>query len=223
MKNKDRYFLGSFSVALGILLALGQFDFWHVIYSIIFDFWPLLIVAGGIYRISRNNKLSGVFLSCVGIFLLCHTLFNINLYGFFWPLIFIAGGVAILCDVDKKPAKDQENKEENDEDKIDDTRIFWNTDKKITSKNFKGGSIDNILGRYIIDLSECKISDSSAKLEVNAVLGAVDVIVPKNCRVVVNGESIFGTWDTELSERSIEKPVLKIVGTAIFGGVKVTE
>lgn len=222
MKSKDKYFFGSFLVALGILLALAQFDFWHIIYSVIFDFWPLLIVAGGIHRISRNSTLSGVFLSCVGVFLLCHTLFGINLHGFFWPLMFIAAGVAILCDVDKKTTKDQK-KEEDEEDTIDDTRIFWNTDKKITSKNFKGGSVDNILGRYIIDLSKCTISDSSAKLEVNAVLGVVDVIVPKDCRVVVSGESIFGTWDTELNERSIEKPVLKISGTAIFGGVKVTE
>lgn len=222
MKSKDRYFFGSFLVALGILLALGQFDFWHIIYSAIRDFWPLLIVVGGIHRISRNSTLSGVFLSCIGVFLLCHTLFGLNLDGFFWPLIFIATGVAILCDIDKKSTKEQKEVED-EEDRVEDTRILWNTNKKITSKNFKGGSIDNVLGRYIIDLSKCTISDSSAKLEVNAVLGAVDVIVPKNCRVIVNGDSIFGTWDTNLSERDIEKPVLKLTGTAIFGGVKVTE
>ncbi|HOV34727.1 MAG TPA: LiaF-related protein [Candidatus Dojkabacteria bacterium] len=226
MKNKDKYFLGAFLVALGIILALGQFDFWHIIYSIIFDFWPLIIVAGGIHRIAHKSTVSGIFIACVGVFLLCHTLFNISLHGFFWPIILMGAGVSVLCSAEEKSSKKDE--EDNDQDKvddnyIDDTRIFWNTSKKLVSKDFTGGTIDNIFGRYLLDLTKCVVSDSGAKLEINTVLGAVDVIVPKNCRVIVNGESIFGTWETELDERDIEKPVLKITGTAIFGGVKVTE
>lgn len=112
-------------------------------------------------------------------------------------------------------------KDERDE--FQDSVIFWGVDKGLTSKNFKKADLNVAFGGYKLDMSETKISKDGAKIIANAAFGGIEIIAPKDCKVVSKGSGIFGGWDNKLVDRDIKSPVLEISGSAIFGGIEIKE
>ena len=84
-------------------------------------------------------------MSGAGVSFLISQFTNISIFAIFWPLIIIAIGVSILL----KPSKDNWSKSETfKDDSINQSLMMWGADWKVTSKNFKGGKIDVLLGGF---------------------------------------------------------------------------
>ena len=77
-------------------------------------------------------------------------------------------------------------------------------------------------GGGTLDLSDVTVVDG-AKLEVTAVFGGLEVIVPKKALIEVRGTSVMGRFSNQLTVRDGKLPKLTIAGTAVFGGVEVKE
>jgi predicted membrane protein len=107
--------------------------------------------------------------------------------------------------------------------KISDTVLFWGLDKKLDSKSFKGGEVNAVFGGVKIDLRDVKIAKAGAKIIANAAFGGVEIIVPKECKIVADGMGILGGWENKVTSRDAKEPVLEITGTAVFGGVEIKE
>lgn len=225
MKNGTKIIVGSLLVLFGSVLMLdeaGVFNYFNFdIWSVVSTFWPLILIAAGLRLILHNNTTSGVLITVVGAIIFLSNVFDRNFFSFLWPVLIISLGLSIIFKKDEEESTDSKKKYKGE--RIDDTVIFWGSEKKVTSKDFKGGEVNAIFGGYELDLRDCEISKSGARLEINAIFGGIDVYVPKNCRIITDGVGILGGWEPKLSESDIKEPVLKISGSAIFGGVEIKE
>jgi predicted membrane protein len=224
MKNKTKIFLGILLLLTGALILLNNVGFlapYGITLSTFWTFfWPALFLGIGITLIFDKNFTPGVIFSLVGLAMLASRLLNWNFWSTFWPLILIGIGLSIILRKDKEVSLNSAAKVSND-DTLDDNVLFWGVEKKLTSKNFKGGEINTIFGGYQLDLRDTKIAKDGAELNVNCAFGGVEIFVPKNCRVVTNGTGILGGWTPNIEPSSVDEPLLTIKGVAAFGGVEI--
>jgi predicted membrane protein len=226
MRNKTKTFLGVLLLLVGGLVLLnnvGVLAPWGISLSTFWDFfWPALFLGIGITLIFDKNFTPGVIFSIVGLAILASRLLDWGFWSTFWPLILIGIGLSVLLRREKALSLNDAAKVSKDE-KLEDTVLFWGVEKKVTSKEFKGGEINTVFGGYQLDLREAEISKDGAELNVNCAFGGVEIFVPKNCRVVTNGTGLFGGWAPNIEPSEVDKPVLTIRGVAAFGGVEIKD
>lgn len=95
--------------------------------------------------------------------------------------------------------------------------------KRILSKNFKGGKISAILGGAEIDLSQADMTEP-AMLNIEVALGGVKLVVPPHWQVQVNVSNVLaGVEDKRLYQNVSPDPkkILKIYGSVILGGLEI--
>lgn len=95
--------------------------------------------------------------------------------------------------------------------------------RRVLSKNFKGGKISAILGGSEIDLSQADMTDP-AMLNIEVALGGVKLIVPPHWSVQVNVSNVLaGVEDKRLYSHVTPDPkkILKIYGSVILGGLEI--
>ncbi len=220
-KDYTKLFLGLIIVSIGLSLLFGQLGL-ESIFGFSFSyllsiFWPLIIIIVGI-TIWMNSKNSfGLIVSGIGLFFLLNTLFDIDVWGLFWPILLIGVGLLILFKGSVKSTVDKSS-----EDYISVNTIFSGTEKKISSKSFEGGSLFVLFGGSEIDLRKAELSKDGAHIEITAAFGGVTIFVPDDVQVVSEGSALFGGWESK-ANASIKQgaPVLRISGSAIFGGVEI--
>jgi hypothetical protein len=81
-----------------------------------------------------------------------------------------------------------------------------------------------VLGGMVLDLREASFSRGVTEIEVKAVLGGAQIIVPPGLAVEVSGSAILGGID-HVDRMPVqldpERPVLRVRGFAVLGGVAV--
>ncbi len=243
-----------FRIVIGVLLILIGFAVIgdkisdSNIWSLISTYWPVILIFWGLdsFFSKKNSVYFSLFISILGaLFLLGNLgLTPLEWYDFIWPTILIAIGIRFIIPgkwkskrkkghivideeiiVDKEFIKNGINiNQSNDEDKLENYNLFSGFETKVSSQNFKGGEVGSIFGGADIDLTEAKLHDNKARLELYAIFGGVDIIVPKNWKIIVKGTPVFGgitnsTHNTEQNEG--EEIKLFIEAYAIFGGIEI--
>ena len=159
----------------------------------------------------------GIFLIVLGIgFYL-----GVNLWQIFWPLVLVFIGLMIIMRPPERKGWDKETVV-SEEDKIDEVVIFWGIDKKIKSGDFRGGNIVAVFGGGKVDLSEAQMKEKGIKMEVAAVFGGLEIIIPSDWSVSSSGAGVFGDFDNK-AKAPKEKVGgrLEVEGAAVFGGVTI--
>jgi len=197
----------------------------------LYRFWPMILVAFGVmYFFSRGSRVWGAMLTVFGLLLQLDHLGIINLtWGMIWGLGWIAVGVAVMWGslVARRilPAKPDPNVDPSTT--LADNVVFGGIERRLTTKDFRGGVATAIFGGIELDLSEAEMTQTEARLEVNAIFGGVELRVPYHWQVVSRGTPIFGGFvDKTRLRDSVDpndprKKVLVLTGAAIFGGVDV--
>jgi hypothetical protein len=109
-----------------------------------------------------------------------------------------------------------------DQDYIDEVAIFGGGKKIITSENFKGGKITAIFGGQELILTRAKLADGIVELEVFAMFGGWNLVVPPTWQVKSEVVAIFGG----ISDKRVFSPQdvrdntqqLVVKGLVMFGG-----
>ena len=100
--------------------------------------------------------------------------------------------------------------------------LFSGTDRQISDKDFKGGRINAVFGGFKLDLSNADIKGDQAVMEINAVFGGGELIVPPNWEVVLSGSGVFGGVEDKTRryplDPALAKKTLVIKGAVVFGG-----
>jgi hypothetical protein len=92
-----------------------------------------------------------------------------------------------------------------------------------TATSFRGGTVDCWYGGGIIDLREADLDPAGARLEVRAIFGGAQIVVPETWSVSSKVVGLGGLGDVRPKvERHVDAPHLTIEGIAIFGGFGVT-
>jgi hypothetical protein len=108
------------------------------------------------------------------------------------------------------------------DERIDITSVFGGSNRRIFSKNFRGGQMTAIFGGSDLDLSQADIQGTVA-VDVVAVFGGVKLIVPSNWEVKSNISAILGGVEDKRKDPSSFSPEKKLVltGVCMFGGVEI--
>ncbi|HOY46544.1 MAG TPA: hypothetical protein PKU95_02830 [Candidatus Dojkabacteria bacterium] len=208
---------GSFLVLLGtsILLQQPPFSMWGLNFGSVFSlFWVVV----GVLLLSRRKLFWGFMFTAFGLISFFSGLFNFDLGAWFFPMIFIALGLSVLFRSNSIPNL---STGASTDDTINETVIFGALEKSYDSKSFKGGKVDCVFAGMKLDLRGLKLDKDGADLEVNAVFGGGEIIVPKDMKVASSGTGVFGGWSNKFEQSATSGPVLRLKGAAVFGGVEV--
>lgn len=207
-------------IIIGVLLLLENMGY---IYDIHFwGLWPVFPILIGISLVLKpkpyQRLTSGWILIVVGALFLGNNLDLIRFgFGDIWPLFLVLAGLAII----RHAMKGRQNKEEN-LDFIDMNFILGGGDYNFTSKKLEGAKFLAFMGGGTIDFREADMAGDKIEIDVFAMWGGLELIVPKTWSVIVQGMPIMGGIENKAAAaQQGSKKTLVITGTVIMGGVEV--
>ena len=221
-RNASRLFVGLVIIAFGAIALLDNFGVVRI--GNVWRLWPLILVAIGLSKVLRPRgspgRVAGTILTVVGVWLLLE---NLGVWpyslGDLWPLIVVALGVFLvwgaLGNRPRGPFPD-------DSSRVSSFSMLGGTEHRSKSQDFQGGDATAILGGCKIDLRQAAIKSGEALLDVFAMWGGVEIIVPRSWSVVIKGAPILGGFEDKTdSPREEGGPRLIVRGTALMGGVEI--
>ncbi len=219
--------LGIILIAIGtlVLLAnLGQLPFALHLHQ----WWPLILIVLGVVHLYNNRNIfdfSGLFLILLGGIFLAATL-RVICWGTiwrFWPALLILLGISIIFRRHPVPlALGGRSAAGSNDSTVQVTNILSGSDRRVTSQEFKGGDVQNILGGTKIDLLEAKLAAGDWLLTVSTILGGIEIFVPRDWNIVVQPTNMLGGVD----DRTRQAPAagggkLVIKASALLGGIDI--
>ncbi|MBN2425079.1 MAG: hypothetical protein JXR46_02280 [Calditrichaceae bacterium] len=235
MEHKGRHFLdakvvlGLFIIVAGALMLLDNFGYYTGF--TIWKWWPLILIILGLGQILQPKESrqtwTGGFLLILGLLFLGDNL-RIIIFGFWdiWPIILIFIGVMILRHHVWR--KDQAH---------DGNNTFINLffflgggDHSYSTHKLEGGSLNAIMGGGKIDLREASIVGDALIIEVFIIWGGIELFIPKDWQVNVQGMPIMGGIDNKTSTALVSEngagtgksgKRLIVKGLVIMGGLEI--
>ncbi len=225
-RTQGRIFWGLLLIVLGGLFLLDQMDKLDF-GDLIGHYWPVVFILLGFSILLSNNFRNagaGIFFIAFGAFFLLIRLriFDRMVWSYLWPLAIIAVGIWILL----RPAwhPDRKKAEGMTADDLDINQVFSGSVRKIESQNFRGGKADVVFGSAEIDLRGARLAGGQATLILSAVFGGIEVFVPRDWQVVLEGSPVLGSIETKKAVSDVPKTqTLTIKGSAVFGSIEVKE
>lgn len=225
--NAGRVFWGLILVAVGALFLFERLG-WEDFGDIVSTYWPVIFILIGISMLLGNGfRQAGgaLFFILLGVFFLLRELdvLHQDVWHYIWPAALILLGVWLIL----KPAFRSSGiagmpvVKESD---VDLTCIFSGQERKIQSAQFKGGRVTAICGGCDLDFTGAGLEGGKATIEATAIMGGVDIIVPRDWHVVIDGTPILGGVGDERRQpvpAAEAKATLYVKGTAILGGISI--
>jgi predicted membrane protein len=220
--------IGGIAILLGILFLLGNLGYISDVHYYL-RFWPALLVVFGAIKAAQSGspggRTWGAVIAVVGVLMLLNRahFLSVDLWAL-WPLALVAMGGSILWHTAtaRRRMRDGEPSPEN-ESFVNGTAIMGGFKRTNASKDFRGGELTAIMGGIELDLRQSAIRPGGeATLNIEAIMGGVEIRVPGEWTVVLQGTPVLGGYDDKTyPPQSANAPRLVIKGTAIMGGVEI--
>lgn len=80
-----------------------------------------------------------------------------------------------------------------------------------------------VFGGVDLDLRQARLEAHEITIETKAVFGGVQIVVPEDLMVIIDGSGVFGGFAGNAEDRQppTGAPVVRVTGKAVFGGVAV--
>jgi predicted membrane protein len=209
---------GLFFAAAGLLLTADNLDLLDA--EPYLRLWPGLLVVVGVFKLldAKSSRLAGIAFVVVGAWILA---LNLNWIRFtifdFWPLIMIGLGLALLArafglalPTDRFAPKPGTSV------------AFFSQRKQVeTSQDYRGGSLVATLGGQELDLSGAGIGSEPAVLDVFAMWGGIEIIVPDDWEIVSDVTPVMAGFEARGGANADPKKRLVVRGAAIMAGIDV--
>lgn len=207
-----RFWVGLVLVALGVL---GILDATDVVESgeLIGDWWPVAVIGLGIVAMVSQRRVSigPSVVTVIGLILLAGTL-DLTTGDLWWPALLAIAGTAVLAGLRRRHSTHSP------------LVIFGGATTREQSRHLRHTDVSAIFGGSTLDLRQARI-DPGATVDAFALFGGVKVLVPPGWRVELGGLPFLGGLEDKTNGNGnlpADAPVLAVNGTAIFGGVEVT-
>ena len=241
MANEFRRFPSGLSwglaiIAIGTIFLLDQMEIVSA-HHVFQYFWPAILIFFGVEGLlfcSGPGRFWGSFLTLAGAVLLLSNLGYLHIrWSMFWPLAIILWGLWILSRSlggssswgskwVRPLSMGVETGLASDSPDLHADTVFSTTNRRITSKNFRGGKLAAVFGELKIDLTEAEIEGDEAVIHLDAVFGAVEIRVPNTWAVASRGAAVFGEYSDRTVHAQPPGPGAKrlvVKGGAVFGSV----
>jgi len=223
-RNAPRLFVGMVVIALGALALLDNLGV--IEFGDIWSLWPLLLVAFGLARMLRpagqpGRWMGGLFF-LFGAWLIFQNLglAPVRLGIVFWPLLIVLLGVRLVWGAVARGALQGPPTEGSA--RLSAFAMLGGAEHKSNAADFQGGDATAILGGCKIDLRQAAVKTGPAVLDVFAMWGGIEIIVPADWGVVVQGTPIMGAFEDKTTPpREGAGARLIIKGVVIMGGVEI--
>ncbi len=230
-RQRSRVVFGAFIVVVGLFALLDNLHLFDS--QLVQPFWPLVFVALGALKLAtpRNpgSFVVGGALIAVGAGM---TLQNLGLIHFewrqLWPVALILVGLNVLTkgfrvrgDVTCRASPGQREERFEHGSRIDASATLSGIVLKNDSQEFTGGEINAVMGAVEIDLRQAAIA-TEAVLHLSIIMGGVEIKVPREWSVAVNGSPILGGIEDKTVPPMIPGKRLVIEGSVIMGGVEIS-
>jgi len=216
-----RMILGVGIVLLGVALLLERLELFDA--ERLTRFWPVILIAVGLkvlMEAARTGRwVGGAVITLLGLIFLGREL---DLIGFgvgeLWPLFIILAGLGILARGFRRGGDDRASRDE----RISQFGILCGLSPKISSPEFKGGEINAFMGGVEVDLREAGVGEEGAVIVVFAMMGGIEIVVPRDWTVNTNVTPFMGAVEDK-TDRSESDPAkrLTIKGFVMMGGIEV--
>ena len=130
-----------------------------------------------------------------------------------WPLFLVVWGVLLILrhnsqgrSQEAMPASGTSSPESQSgpmaQEHILQSSVFGDTNVRISSQSFKGGTISTVFGDSVIDLSNAGLSDGEQMLKVSGVFGNTTITLPRDMAFSATVNTVFG--DAQVIEQKKE-------------------
>lgn len=224
MKKINRIIWGIVLVAAGVTFALNALNITNI--DVFFDgWWTLFIIvpcAAGLF--TEREKTGNIIGLAVGVFLLlcCQDVLSFSML---WKLlvpavIVIIGLKMVFTGIFGNKANEIIAKlKENGNDPKVGFAAFSGCNLNYDGEVFEGAELSAVFGGVKCDLRNAVIEKDCA-IQVSAIFGGVDILVPDHINVKVSSNCIFGGISNKTAVHR-EAPTIYISGTCMFGGVEI--
>lgn len=215
-------------IALGVILVLIGIALLGFNYNFLPDYWwnvfftwqTFLILLGIILLFSKTSKLSGIVLIFIGgIFIIPEfTGYDLHYRKIFLPIILILIGIGILFK--KQKTKNPFKKGiASTSGILNESAIFSGSEIIFTESEFRGGEINAIFGGYHLNLTKTNLPLGTTFLEMNAIFGGIEIVVPDTWKVTSKTTAVFGAFEDKRYNKIVldAERELVITGSIIFG------
>ena len=245
--------IGTAILLVGVLFLLQNFGIVHVrnlweYWPVWMIAWG---IAGATGAGNASGRVWGGLIATTGSLLLLNNLHIIstNVWGILWPLMLIVVGLQVLYrNARRRRWRDDDNfsPTRGPEDgptatpggsapqgetpgaaprpgHLDEWAFFSGSRRRVDSQDFKGGEAFAMFGGVELDLRSAVITQDEVMIDASALFGGVDIQVPENWNVIVEGHGMFGGYEDKTLHTMPEnaRPRVVITGSAVFGGVVV--
>jgi len=235
-RGNNRVWAGLFLVGAGVLLFANKMGVglpeW------LFT-WPMILIAVGIFKGIQSGfrDNSWIIMLLVGsLFLWDNIVDGVDLRNFILPIIVISVGLLFIFrpkstwkhgDGWRNRKRDEwKNSSYNTTDEgeyIEINSVFSGANKRVLSKNFKGGEINCFMGGAEIDLTQSDIQ-GTVILESNVVFGGLKITIPPHWDIKTEVNTVFGGIEDKRPVVAAKIDTSKVVvlrGNTIFGGIEI--
>ncbi len=224
--TQSRIFWGLILIALGVGFLLDQLGNWDF-GDFIGEYWPGIFIIIGLSILINNNFRNagaGIFFIALGAFFL---LVRLRILGHslwhYWPVFIIAAGLWMLL----RPSGGAYKKKSPEiiADDLSISQVFSGTSRRVESQSFKGGKAEVVFGSAEIDLSGAGLEGGQATLYLSAVFGSVEVRVPREWDVALEGSPVLGSIEDKRrgATGTEKKGTLHIRASAVFGSIEIKD
>ncbi|MGH9534455.1 MAG: LiaF transmembrane domain-containing protein [Terriglobales bacterium] len=102
--------------------------------------------------------------------------------------------------------------------------MFGQVRRQIKNQTFRGGLINCVFGGCILDLRAMPPPDHPITVHSECVFGGIEIYLPPNWQVILEGHGVFGTFQDEtvpIGAIGGPRPTLVLTGSAVFSAVTV--
>lgn len=218
-----RLVAGALLIFFGVIFTLdnmGVLDAGDVL-----SYWPVILIAVGLLKVVQppheGHRKLGYVLLALGVF------FQLQILGYThmrsaWPfLLVVIGGFLVWRALGRSagpPAAAASSQ-------LSEFAVMGGVHRVVESSDFRGGEATAIMGAVELDLRGSTIVTSPAVIDVFALWGGIEIMVPPEWKVDVKAMPFLGAFENKarstVRETGGQEQVLVVRGTALMGGVEI--
>ena len=216
--------IGIIVVALGVLFTLDNL---HILRARDYlQLWPAAFIVVGIAQFAQartaGRRLAGLLWILLGATLVANRLgwVSVNIWAY-WPLLLVAVGARIFWQA-FYTSTPQELSPDADA-AISMLAVLGGSNRRVASQAFQRAEITAFMGGGKLDLLDATMAPGGAVVDVFAVMGGFEILVPPTWNVDVEVTPFMGGFDDKTIQppASASGPRLRIRGFVMMGGLDV--
>jgi predicted membrane protein len=224
---QQRLVFGFILAFLGFIFLLDNFHVFDA--RAVLAFWPVAFIAVGGLKLAQARHPGGYIVG--GVMVATGVLLTLGHMGIiemrwrdWWPVLLIVLGISVIFKGQLRQSgqfnPDGSRRLTSQDPMVDLTVVMGGTQLKVDAQDFRGGEVNAVMGGVELDFRNASMVNE-ASLHVFVVMGGVDIKIPPDWTVVVNGIPLLAAIEDKSVPPATPTKRLLITGYLVMGGVEI--